>query len=701
MNYTGACMAIAGFGLVYRLSGLMAGLKHSPPVRAVVWLSSLMILMSVVAAATVLMDLRQRELKHANGELASLSRILSEQTARTFDAVVVTMHGLQERLSDDFGRNFELDSAPVTLLLQARARGLTQVKAIFVVDRHGIVVSSSTPGFVPGRTAVDRDYFLYYTNGGSDDLFISAPTRSRPDGEWTFFVSARLLDASGQFRGVLVASVRLGYFQALYDSIGLDFISRIQLLDSKGRLLVGKPHNETALGIKVGDSSALGVLGYQPDDGAVLKSEGSGSAKWLVAYRHVASFPLVVTVGGLEADALMPWRRVMHPMVLGLTLLILFVLAITYFTVRSLLRKIVLETALKERDEQLRQTVQTVDDGIVTVDSSRNIIVFNRAAEEIFGVPAGDVVGKQLDEALSHCLSQTELHNLRAYLDEAWTAPARQSPLQILHVTRRDQEFRVELSLSTTTFRGGTLLTAVFRDLTESERVERELLESNRQLQELSTALQNIREAEQTRISRELHDELGQFLTGIRMDVSWLGGRLATEQEELVRKVGSIKGQIDQTIASVRRISSELRPLVLDDLGFHAAAAWYVNKFREQTDLSVTLRFPDDEPSQGGAVATALFRVLQESLTNVARHAGATEVEVRVLYELGVWSMFVQDNGIGMAMPPGKTKGLGLIGMRERVQALGGRLSISNDPGTGTLILAAIPEEKMREEDDD
>ncbi|MDD4880134.1 MAG: cache domain-containing protein [Gallionellaceae bacterium] len=677
----------------------MDGLKQSAPARAVVLLSSLIILVALAATITVLMDLRQRELLHANGELASLSSILSEQTSRTFEGVVVTMRGLQDRLSDDLGRSFDLDSQPVHLLLKARAAGLSQVKTIFMLDSHGMAVNSSREGFEPGRSAADREYFRHFAEDGGDDLFISPPSRSRLDGEWTFFVSARLLDFSGHFRGVLVASIRLGYFQALYDGIGLDFVSRIQLLDQQGRLLVGKPHVEEMLGTQVGDAMALEGLSGLPVDGVVLDSEESGDSKRFVAYRHVANFPLVISVGGLETDALLPWRRVMHPMAVGLVLVILFILATTYFTVRNLLRKDSLEAALKERDEQLRQSVQTVEDGIVTLDAGRRIILFNRAAEKIFGVRAEAALGKTLDEVLSGCLSQIEQANLRGYLDESWLSPLGQAPLHILHVVEGEEEFHVELSLSTTMFRGGTLLTAVFRDLTESERVERELLESNQQLQELSTSLQNVREADRMRISRELHDELGQFLTGIRMDVSWLGGRLNAEQQELVGKVASIKGQIDQTIASVRRISSELRPLVLDDLGFNAAAAWYVNRFIEQTGLSVTLLFPEQEPMQGGAVATALFRILQEALTNVARHARATRVEVRVSYEHGVWSLVVKDNGIGLATHKGRDKGLGLIGMRERVQSLGGKFSIKNALSEGTLIVAAIPEEIQKNDD--
>ena len=245
--------------------------------------------------------------------------------------------------------------------------------------------------------------------------------------------------------------------------------------------------------------------------------------------------------------------------------------------------------------------------------------------------------------------------------------------------------------LTTEDYRGEKLMTAIFRDLTERKRSECELLESNRQLQSLSASLQNYREEERARIARELHDELGQLLTGIRMEVSWLGGRLQPEQGVLQDKVASVKGQIDQTIATVRRISSELRPLALDDLGFAAAASWYVDQFAARTGLAVDLSLPDIDPERGDAVATALFRVLQESLTNVARHARATRADVCLRLENGAWVLQVRDDGSGFVPEPGKGGNIGLVGMRERAQNLGGRFSVTSASGQGTLIEIAKP----------
>lgn len=673
-------------------------LRPTSSVRAVLWLSWLMILATVISAATVLLDLRQRELDHAQSEIISLSRILSEQTTRTFEGVALVLRNTRERLSDDLGRRLDLNSLPVRLLLQARVAGLPQVKSIFLVNSQGIAVNSSRADSIPRLSVAEQEFFTRFIANDSGEILISRPEQARVDGRWSYYASMRLSDTSGQFRGALVASMSTDYFESLYDSIDLDFVSRIQLLSREGILLAGQPHDEDLLGKTVGSPAALAELQGNAREGVVVNREESASGRRFVAYRQVAKYPLAISVAADEDEALAPWHHVANVIVASVLLIIIFVLATTFLMVRNLLRKGALEAVLKESDEQLRHLVQSVRDAIVTVNSARRIVLFNSAAEKMFGVRAEETIGSEIREVLSRCLKQTQLMNLLRYLEEGWRSPAGLAQLGIIELQRDDGSFPVELSLSTTPFHGEILLTAVFRDLTERQRAERELLESNRQLQELSASLQNVREQERARIARELHDELGQYLTGIRMEVSWLGSRLLPEQRLLTDKIRSIKGQIDQTIASVRRISSELRPLVLDDLGFAAAAGWYVNQFSARTRLPVNLVLPGDaDPEQGGAVATALFRVLQESLTNIARHAGASKVEVRLNLQSDTWILSIRDDGVGFIQDSIPHCGIGLVGMRERVQILGGCFSLTTGLGEGTLTEVIIPLERQEE----
>jgi PAS domain S-box-containing protein len=659
-------------------------------VRAVLALSVVMLSLTLIAATAILYDLRQREVMHAKGEIVSLSRILAEQTTRTFEGVTLMMFGARERLSDNIGRSLELNSYPVRLLLQARIAGLPQIKSMFVVDAQGFNMNSSRTDFIPGLSLAQRQFFRYFADGGRDEVFISTPEKARIDGQWTYYVSVRLADVDGQFRGVLVASISMAYFESLYDSIGLDLGSRIQLLNRNGLLMAGKPHQEELFGKLAGDVSSLHAL-EKAREGLVIGKESLAGSPWYVAYRQVSKYPLVISVAVDEDEALAQWQRVLEQIIAGITLLLLFVSATTVIVIRTLTRKTALEIALKERDEQLRNMVQSVRDAIVTVNSAKHIVFFNQAAERIFGIPAEKAIGQAVDRVFVDYLPQVQNAHLLRYLEEGLNAGPGLALLGVLELQRDQQPFPVELSLSTSTFRGEVLLTAVFRDLTERQRAEHELLEKNRQLQELSASLQNVREEERTRIARELHDELGQFLTGIRMEISWLGGRLPQDLAPLKEKVSAIKGQIDQTIQSVRRISSELRPLVLDDLGFAAAANWYVDQFIARTGLVVDLALPPEDPEQGSAQATAMFRVLQESLTNIARHAQATQVEVCLELLDGQWTMSIRDDGVGFAVDAVKPGSLGLVGMRERVQILGGQFIVNSAPGKGTAIELFVP----------
>lgn len=682
---------------VLRLTELSEFLQKFPSAGAVLSLSVVMILATVISTTALLLDLRKNELERARSEIATLSRVLSEQTTRTFEGVTLTLRGTKDRLSDPIGRRLELDSLPVHFLLQARSSGLTQVKSIFVVDSQGLGVNSSRPDFIRRLDITERTFFRYFADGGNDEIYISPPEKARVDNQWTFYVSTRLDDPDEQFRGILVAAISIDYFEQLYESISLDSVGRIQLLDLNGVLMAGKPHDELECGMQIENQAMLQRMLALPGNGAAQVREEHAQGTRLVAYSRVAQFPLVVRVSIDEAEALAPWRNVMRPIVGVVAVMLFFVLAATFLMVRNLVRKGLLETALKESDEQLRDMVQSVQDGIVTINSARSIVVFNSAAERMFGIPADRAIGRNMEEVLSHRLPPGQLQSLLRHLEEGLHSNAGQSPLGIIELEHDGQELPVELSLSSTTFRGERLLTAVFRDLTERKRTELELLETNRQLHSLSATLQNYREEERARIARELHDELGQLLTGIRMEVSWLAGRLTPDQGRLSDKIASVKGQIDQTIGTVRRISSELRPLVLDDLGFAAAATWYVDQFSARTGIRVELSLPDADPSRGDAVATALFRVLQESLTNVARHAEASKVEIRLEFADGSWRLSIRDDGRGFVHEPEKGGDIGLVSMRERAQNLGGRFAVNSAPGAGTTVEVIIPYKKLQE----
>lgn len=229
-------------------------------------------------------------------------------------------------------------------------------------------------------------------------------------------------------------------------------------------------------------------------------------------------------------------------------------------------------------------------------------------------------------------------------------------------------------------------------DITERKEAEEQLERSLEQLRALSARLQSVREEERTRIAREIHDELGQAMTGLKMDLAWLARQLPTDAPSLRQKVGSMSHLVDETIQVVRRISTELRPGVLDDLGLLAALEWQAQEFQTRTGIRCRLTTNVEELELDTERSTALFRIFQETLTNVARHAQATEVTVRLDLCEAHLILEVKDNGVGISSQAlTDSHSLGLLGMRERALLFGGSLDVRGEPERGTTVTVRIP----------
>jgi signal transduction histidine kinase len=241
------------------------------------------------------------------------------------------------------------------------------------------------------------------------------------------------------------------------------------------------------------------------------------------------------------------------------------------------------------------------------------------------------------------------------------------------------------------------LVPAVSRALSEAEqRREREqseerLRHSHDQLRALTGHLQFVREEERTRIAREVHDELGQALTGLKLDLSWLSGKFHGARG-LQHKLKTMSGQIDATIHTVRRIATELRPGVLDSLGLAAAIEWQGADFQERTGIRCEVKIDVREPIQGRDFSTACFRIFQETLTNIIRHAKATRVNVHLEQDDHELILTVQDNGRGITEREiVHARSIGLIGMKERAAQVGGEVFFFGLPERGTTVTMRVP----------
>ena len=229
-------------------------------------------------------------------------------------------------------------------------------------------------------------------------------------------------------------------------------------------------------------------------------------------------------------------------------------------------------------------------------------------------------------------------------------------------------------------------------DITDLKGAEQEIVSSRNQLRRLGAHLEKVREEERTHVAREIHDQLGQELTGLKMDLSWCLSRIPAEQKGLADKTRGMLDLVDETVRTVRRIATELRPGVLDDLGLIPALEWQAQEFQSRSGIacSFTPR-PGDRPLDIGRT-TALFRIFQETLTNAARHSRATRVDAVLAWKSDHVSLAVADNGVGMPdmqAEPGES--FGILGMKERAMMYGGELTITQTDGGGTTITVTIP----------
>jgi len=226
----------------------------------------------------------------------------------------------------------------------------------------------------------------------------------------------------------------------------------------------------------------------------------------------------------------------------------------------------------------------------------------------------------------------------------------------------------------------------------ERKQFELELIKSREVLRKLFANLQSVREEERKRISREIHDELGQALTALKMDLYWLDSKLVSDNKVLHKKTTSMLNLLDTTIQRVKKLSADLRPGLLDDLGLVAAIEWQAGEFQDHTGIKCRVTFRPEDISIDADKATAIFRIFQETLTNIARHARATAVNINLKKKNDEIILRVKDNGIGITQEQiADTTSLGLIGMKERVFPFKGKLTIVGERGKGTTLSVILP----------
>lgn len=364
------------------------------------------------------------------------------------------------------------------------------------------------------------------------------------------------------------------------------------------------------------------------------------------------------------------------------------------FTVilRDITERVRGEEMLARSEARLRGILDSAMDAIITVNESQHVVLFNAAAELVFGCGREEAIGAPLAWFIPERFCNAHAKHIRSF-GETDTGSRRMGGSRIVTGRRRSgEEFPIDASISQITEHGSKFYTVILRDVTTRIRGEEALRRSQEELRELAAAAHSVREHEKSRIARELHDELAQALTALKMDVTWVRERLQPGEQALADKLAAMQVLLDSTVAATRRISADLRPLMLDDLGLIPAAEWLVQNFTQRTGIHCDLVIGAPDLELQDPYATALFRILQESLTNVARHAQASRVEVLLDRNDSSVVLTISDNGRGFAPEHSrKPNSFGLLGLRERAYLLGGEVRIDSTPGRGATIEVRIP----------
>ena len=347
-----------------------------------------------------------------------------------------------------------------------------------------------------------------------------------------------------------------------------------------------------------------------------------------------------------------------------------------------------IEQALRNSEERFRIALQG---STISVFSQDRELRYTWMHNPPPGITSDEIIGR-VDAEIASAESAERLTVLKQAVLDTGERQRVEFPLEL-----SNQTFTFDLHMEALRDAEGRIVGVIgaAADVTARKRSEEELHAYHRQLRELSAHLESVREEERARVAQEVHDELGQALTGLKLEISSIVRDLPSRNRALAPRLREMAGLVDATIQSVRRISTELRPLILDELGLQPAIEWYAGTFQQRTGIRCSVRPQSPEPFIPEAAAVGCFRIVQEALTNVARHSEATEVTIDLHADHCELRLSICDNGVGIGEERLRDrKSVGLAGMRERAVALGGSLTFVTGRADGTTVNLVLPLEQ-------
>jgi PAS domain S-box-containing protein len=369
------------------------------------------------------------------------------------------------------------------------------------------------------------------------------------------------------------------------------------------------------------------------------------------------------------------------------------IIAIIYFSYRTYLKNVEASAELRKSEGRYRDLFENAKDALYVHDLHGRYMSVNRAAEKLTGYTRAEMLGKEFTDFVS----PEQVEGIREYfrrkvIDEEETSYESEV------VTKNGRRVAIEINSHLILKNGVPVaVQGAARDITERKAAEAKVKATSEQLRALSARLQSAREEEGTRIAREIHDELGSALTSLKWDLEEIDKQLSTPLEPsafvaLREKFQTPMKLADLAITAIRRIASELRPSVLDDLGLVTAIEWQAQQFQSRTGIVCVCDCSLEKVELTEEQSTAVFRILQEALTNVLRHAEATRVDIKIKKEKAYFVLSVSDNGKGITeREKSEQRSLGILGMRERGLLVGGEIDIKGVEAKGTLVTVRVP----------
>jgi PAS domain S-box-containing protein len=581
------------------------------------------------------------------------------------------------------------------------ASALPLIDEVSVFDARGRELASSQPGSDPHPQV--QEVVAHHAGDDSGALRIGAPVLWRSGGKALIPITHRLNSADGGFGGVVLIAIDPQILAGTFDTIRRAGGS-ITLLNSDGIVLARSAGvGDTAgVGDNLGRSAAFRQM-KQKHAGVLVFNRSTDGQRRIVAFESLGRYPLIVRVGSSLDEVLISVRQHWPGYYAVAALMTIVLLATAWILARAFKRlqqatraiaagKRRAEDLLAENqkrlcdfrasEERFRSLLSASSDGIWMHSDGRLHYVNDTLAKTLGYDNPQDLLGREVLEFLPPEVRQ------RFVLRRANATGANAAtPLRETQLLRRGGS-HIDVEAAGACFRqdDADWFITIIRDITARNRLHSEL-------RELAAHHETIREEERAHIARELHDQLGQMLTGVKLHLSAMGVRYAQDATYATQNAYVMR-QVEHAITMTRNVVMDLRPPALDQ-GLSAAVAWLTERFSQRTGIICSVSAEDFKTDESQAIA--LFRVLQESLTNVARHAGARQVQVTLTHAGGRVRLQVTDDGSGFVTER-ETSGtsFGLLGIRERVAMLGGRLTIRSAPGKGTTVEVDIAlEEKV------